>query len=158
MKIERYFFPRRAMTLTELLVASTIALIVLGGIFMLTQFVYSVWNTERAKTDIVSKIQMGMERIQKELRVTDAHRIFYYPQNAATYSAISFPLAVDNNGDGFVEIDNSDAIIWDQTVIYHTYTNAEGKVELRVIAQSPEAPSRHCEAAESGRSNLSNLC
>jgi Tfp pilus assembly protein PilV len=128
---------KKGLTLAEVMLASIISIIVLAGVYMLTYIVNSSWKSERAKSYITGQLEMAMERIQKELRATDINRIFYYPAGAASHNAISFPLAVDDDGNGFIELDASNQIIWDQTVIYHLYTNAQGKVELRRTLFSP---------------------
>lgn len=117
--------------------ASAISVIVMAGVYTLTYVVHSTWKSERAKSYIIGQLETCMERIQKELRVTDVNKIFYYPANSATHTAISFPLAVDDDGDGFIELNASNQIIWDQTVIYHLYTNAQNKVEVRRTVFSP---------------------
>jgi hypothetical protein len=128
MKEKRF---KKGLSLPEVVVACSIAVIVMTGVYMLTQFVYSTWKSERSKSYILGQLEVVMERIQKELRATDINKIVYYPADAVNYSALSFPIALDNDGDGFIEVDASDKIIWDETVIYHTYVNAQNKVELR---------------------------
>src|SRR3989338_7159776 len=118
-------FAKKGISLTEVLIASTLAVIVITGILMLSEFSQVIWKNERAKTNLISKLEIAMERIQKEMRLTDAHQLFYYPEAASAYSAVSFPLAVDSDGDGFVEVtlDDPPKIVWDHTIIYHTYVN-----------------------------------
>lgn len=128
---------KNGLTLTEVVMASAISVIVMAAVYMLTYVVQSAWKSERAKSYITGQLEMCMERIQKELRATDVNKIFYYPADSATHTAISFPLALDNDDDGFVELNASNQIIWDQAVIYHLYTNAQNKVELRRTVFSP---------------------
>lgn len=125
-------------TLTELMVTMSITVIVIGSIVTLANFANYMSKSGRAKSNIMNQLEICLGRIQKESRLTDAHQIYYYPSDAASYSAISFPLAVDDNGDGFIEIDpDTETIAWDQTIIYHTYINADNKVELRRTVFSP---------------------
>ena len=131
---------KNGMTTAELLIASTIAVLVIGGILMLTEFSQRLWKNERAKSNLVDKLQIAMERMQKEIRSTDANQIFYYPTGNASYTAVSFPLVSDSDGDNFVDVttDTPPAIQWGKTVIYHTYANsATGKTELRRTIFSP---------------------
>lgn len=123
-------FTKKGMTAAETMIASAVAVIVIAGILMLTQFSQYIWKNERAKSNLIGKLEAAMERMQKEIRATDGLQIFYYPAAAATYTAMSFPLAV-SDADGFVEVSGSPPeIVWSRTVVYHTFVNA-GKVELR---------------------------
>lgn len=131
--MKKILLKKDGVSFAELLIASAIALIVIGGILALSQFAHYYWKAERVKSNVMGKLQMSMERLQKEIRLTDMHRVVYYPQNSATYTAISFPCAVDDNGDGFIEVSGDPLrIVWDKTIIYHVYTNTvTNKIELR---------------------------
>jgi hypothetical protein len=133
-------FDRTGMSTAEMLIALVLTVVVIAGVFMLSEFSQTIWKGERVKSNLINKLEFAMERIQKEMRLTDGHRVFYYPQSASSYSAVSFPLAADTDGDGFVEITDDDPpkIEWDQTVIYHTYANPNtGKIELRRTVFTP---------------------
>jgi len=136
MEIKKDLF-KKGLSLPEVVMACSIAVIVMTGIYMLTQFIYSTWKSERSKSYILGQLEVVMERVQKELRATDINKIVYYPASAVNYSAISFPMALDSDGDGFMEVDASNKIIWDETVIYHTYVNAQNKIELRRTVFNP---------------------
>ena len=120
--------------MAEMLIASSVAVIVIAGILMLTQFSQYMWKNERAKSNLLSKLQIAMENMQKEIRQTDGLQIFYCPTASAAYTAISFPLPADSDGDGFMDMTSDDPpmIVWGKTIIYHTCLNTTtGKTELR---------------------------
>lgn len=125
---------KRGMTLVEVIVASSVVLIVILGVLSLNQFLQYNWQKARIKSQLVGEEEASLELIKRELQQTDAGLVIGYPSAAASYSAISFPLPVDTNNDGFVDLTATvpPKIAWGQTVIYHTYTNlSTHKVELR---------------------------
>lgn len=129
---------KKGMTLAEVLVALILGTIVIGGILTLTVFMHSGWEEEQVKSEIIDQLEGCMERIKKEVRLSDAFKIFFHPTTSITYSAISFPLAVDDDADGFIEVGGTpERIVWDQTVIYHLFTNAQGNTELRRTVFQP---------------------
>lgn len=141
---------KKGLTIGELLVASSIAIIVVGGAFALWFMTQDTWTNERTKSDILQKLQVAIERIKREIKISDGGKIFFHVTDG-TYDAISFPIALDDGrsntgynaaeeGDGFIETDSSTTdpitgvakIYWDETAIYYTYYNAgTKKYELR---------------------------
>ena len=132
---------KKGFSLVEVLIAATIAVVLLGAVLSLTLFVNSSYKTTQVKSNIRSQLETAMERMRRELKKSDIQQIIYYPENSLTHSAISFPLAIDNDSDGYIELNEEDdppTIIWDQTVIYHIYDNTStGNVELRRTTFSP---------------------
>ena len=114
--------PRRrdsGYTLLELMVSTAVGTIVLGGAVCLWVFASRTWYAESIKTDLQRKLEIAIENIKKDLRATSSDRIFYYPADQTDFEAISFPLALDSDGDGVVEVDADGRLIWDETVVYH---------------------------------------
>jgi len=132
---------KKGFSLVEVLIAATVTVILLGGILSLTLFVNSSWKTAQVKSTVRHQLETVMERLQRELRKSDMQQIIYYPGSSMSHTAVSFPVAIDDDGDGYIELTGGSTtakIIWDQNVIYHTYDNTETeKVELRRTTFSP---------------------
>ena len=130
----------RGFTIAELLISATIAIIVIGGAFALWFMTQDSWVNERKKSTALQNIQVAIERIKREIQLSDSLKIFYHTNTGGIYDAISFPMALDDgrsntgydpaqNNDGFLETDSStydpisgvSKIYWDKTVIYHLY-------------------------------------
>jgi len=139
----------KGFTISELLVASSIAIFVIGGAFALWFMTQNIWKNERIKSNILQELQVSIERIKREIKISDGGKMFFHTGLSGSYDAISLPLALDDgrsdtgyssaqNGDGFIETDSSTTdpitgvakIWWDKTIIYHVY-NTGGKYELR---------------------------
>lgn len=140
---------KHGMTIAELLVAASISIIVIGVAFALWFMTQGVWVNERIKSELLQDLQISVERIKREMQMSDGGKIFFHTADNGVYDAISFPLAMDDgrsnagyspieDGNGFIETDSSTLdpitgvakIFWDQTVIYHICQNG-GKYELR---------------------------
>lgn len=140
---------QKGFTIGELLVASSIAILVIGGAFALWFMTQDTWTNERIKSEILQELQVSIERIKREITVSDGSKMFFHTGASGTYDAISLPIALDDgrsdtgyssseNGDGFIEHDSTTIdpvtgvakIWWDKTIIYHIYTTG-GKDELR---------------------------
>lgn len=106
-------------TLLELMISTAVGTIILGGAVFLWVFASRTWHAESIRTDLQRKLEIAIENIKKDLRATSADQIFYYPADQSDFEAISFPLALDTDGDGIVEVDADGRLIWDETVIYH---------------------------------------
>lgn len=124
-------------TLLETMVATFIVLLALG--LALTGFLYTVrsQNFVDAQNELDLDSQVSLERLKRDLRLSSLNEILYWPQSNATYWAMSFPLAYDDDGDGSVEVDSNSRIIWDETVIYHMWMSLPNPSELRVTRLRP---------------------
>ena len=125
---------KEGFTLAEVLTASVLTVIVLGVMLMLNEFVQKSWMAARAKSEISAQLATGLERIQKEIRFTDASpgQVFYYDVSGEHVS-VSFPDAVPD-ALGFIPVTATDPprIAWNRTIIYYIWHNdGTGKDELR---------------------------
>lgn len=139
----------KGVTIGELLVAVTISILVVGGVFALWFMAQDTWLNERTKSKILQELQVSIERIKREIQISDGSKIFFHIATDGNYNAISLPLALDDgrsdagysaseNGDGFIERDSTTTnpitgvskVYWDKTVIYHIYDNGS-EYELR---------------------------
>lgn len=142
---------KKGFTIAELLVASSIAILVVGGAFAVWFMTQNTWTNERTKSEILQKLQVTIERIKREIKISDGSRIFFHVTGSA-YDAISLPIALDDGrsntgynaaqeGNGFIEPDSSTTdpvtgvakIYWDQTVIYHIYSSSKDELRRTVF-------------------------
>jgi hypothetical protein len=91
-------------------------------------------NSVQAELDM--DVRKTIEQLRSKLRLSNLGRIvFYRPPGVENFTAISFPLAIDNDGDGLIEMENGTNIIWDQTIIYHVWNQTPE--QLRRTTFSP---------------------
>jgi hypothetical protein len=106
-------------TLVEVTASSTILVMALALAVGGYMFTLSNVNDGDTQNDLDIDVQIAMESLKKDLRLSSLDTIFYYPAGSGPYQAISFPVAYDSDGDGILERDDDGKILWDETVIYH---------------------------------------
>lgn len=74
--------------------------------------------------------RQAMEKVRSDLRLSSMDKVYFYPAGAGPYTAISFPIARDDNGDGLVELNSSSNIIWDKTVVYHVWNATPNQLRM----------------------------
>jgi prepilin-type N-terminal cleavage/methylation domain-containing protein len=111
---------RAGFTLVEIMVASTISVLVIGGATAGMINVLRAWQAADIRTELHMDLEKSMERMQQDLRLSSVGigLMAFYPATAAEYTAISFPLATPG-ADGLLPRDANGQIIWDTTVVYH---------------------------------------
>jgi len=124
--------------MVEVMIASVVALFLLGCVYSLWFFVYRNWAETRVRSALRIDMEKVLERMKKECRLSSMTYMSFFPSNAATYTAISFPTAtppskLPGTNSGFYTFDASGNILWDTSVIYHTHENPSGSghYELR---------------------------
>lgn len=127
---------RSGTTLMEMMIAASLTGIMLAGVYLLWANMAKTWITEGVKIGLNQDMQVAISQIKKEIRLSSGSDIFYYPSGSPPYTAVSLPLAVDDDNDNLIELDANDNIIWDKTVIYHTYT-VSGVKQLRKTIFDP---------------------
>ena len=128
---------KRGVSIIEFLIAFVIGVVLLAAVVMVWQSVEKAWLSEQINSRLIGELEMFMERFKKEITASDGNKMFFYPGDALVYKAISFPAAVDNDGDGFIEVDAGGNVIWDQTIIYHVYQTPEGATQLKRTVFDP---------------------
>jgi hypothetical protein len=121
---------KRGFTLIEASASVTITVLVLGiaiGGFM---FALKNANESDVQNELDIDVQLAMERIKRDLRLSSLDEIFYYPAGPGPYTALSFPLAEDSDGDGLYELDENGAIIWDKTLVYHIWPSSPNQLRV----------------------------
>lgn len=106
-------------SLVEISVAVT--LLVIAMALAITGYVFSLKNVNEGdvQNELDIDVQLAMERLKRDLRLSDLNNMFYHPAGPGPYEAISFPLATDTDGDGMLEKDAEGKLIWTKTVVYH---------------------------------------
>lgn len=129
-------------TLVELIIASAIGVVVIGmGFGALIQGLL-IWQQYSIVNELTMHLETAMERIRIDLRLSSVGTglMSFYPANAPVYTAISFPLSVDSDGDGMIDRDADGKILWNRTVVYHVRPGAPDQL-IRTVFQprNPDA-------------------
>lgn len=100
---------------------AAVVLLSMAMAMALAGYMFSLKNINQGdvQNELDMDVQMAMERLKVDLRLSSLDTMFYYPVGAGPYEAISFPMAKDDDGDGVIEKDSDNNILWDETVIYH---------------------------------------
>jgi prepilin-type N-terminal cleavage/methylation domain-containing protein len=126
---------KKGFTLIEVVIAAVILTIgvslALGGLV----YLFRGSKQEAVQDELDLDVQAAMEKIKYHLRLSSLDEMFFYPENANRFAAVSFPLCRDDDGDGIVETDANGKVIWDQTVVYHVYPASPN--QLRVTTFDP---------------------
>ncbi len=109
---------RDGFTLVEASVAMSI--FVIGIAMILGGYMYLQKNSQEQliQDELEMDLNMAVQRLQAEMRLSSLHKMTYYPASSRRYTAVSFPLL---NQDGE----------WGRTVIYHTYGEGDEQRLLR---------------------------
>lgn len=123
----------KGMTLAEVLISAVVTVIILGSVLGMWVFMQQNWSVERARAALRTDLEIAMEKIREEIRLSSAaYMSLYKPAGGSDYTAISFPVAT-GDAQGFFTLNTGDTIYWDASVIYHIYENppSSGELELR---------------------------
>jgi type II secretory pathway pseudopilin PulG len=118
-------------TLVEVIVATTILMLAMG--MAMSGFLYVLTNSRHGdiQDELDSKLQVAMERLKRDLRLSSLDEMaFYKPTNETEFTAISFPLARDDDGNGAIELGTNGLIDWDVTLVYHVWKAAPSQLRL----------------------------
>lgn len=132
----RHLETRRGFTITEVVIALAIAVLVIGSTTMAFINGLRSWRTEMIKSELNLNLEIATERIRQDLRLSSVGigLMSFYPATATVYTAFSMPLATPGT-DGLLRRDASGKIIWDKTVVYHVRSGNPD--ELRRTVFSP---------------------
>ncbi|MCF7848661.1 MAG: prepilin-type N-terminal cleavage/methylation domain-containing protein [Kiritimatiellales bacterium] len=117
-------------SLIEISIATVILGVALTMAFSGFLFTLKKSNMGDVQNELDIDVQLAMERLKMDLRLSSLDKIFYYPAGPGPYQAISFPLARDDNEDGLFEIDDDGKIIWDRTLIYHIWPSSPHQLKV----------------------------
>ncbi len=110
---------KAGLSLIEVVTAVVLLTMALG--LAVTGYMFSLKKTNEGdvQDELDMDLQIALESLKKDLRLSSLDEIFYHPEGPGPYQAISFPVAKDSDGDGLLETGDDGKLIWDETVIYH---------------------------------------
>ncbi len=110
---------KQGFTLLEVMAAVTLLVMTLA--LALSGYMFSLKNINQGdvQNELDIDVQLAIEQLKIDLRLSSLDTMFYHPSGAGPYEAISFPMAGDYDENGLLEQDNDGNILWDKTVIYH---------------------------------------
>lgn len=124
---------RKGFTIGEMVVSMAIVLLVVASATSGWLFVNRGERINAIQSELDLDVRKTMEMLKRDLRLSSMDKIFFYPTGPGPYSAISFPLAKDSDGDGVIELGPGGTnIIWDSTVVYHIQTTTPFRL-LRTV-------------------------
>lgn len=108
-------------TLVEMMIASTISLMIIACVMAVFIQGMKVWEQESIRNELNFDMEKAMENIRADLRLSSigVGLMAFYPATADQYTAISLPICDSTNTSGLMDRDGDDRIIWNKTVIYH---------------------------------------
>lgn len=119
----------KGMTIPEVLISTITGAVLIGIVLSMWYFAYRNWTVENVRTRLRVNLEIAMERIKEELRLSSVtYMSLYMPGARAEYKALSFPVAT-RDADGFFDTVDGN-INWDRSVIYHVHNPGTGP-ELR---------------------------
>lgn len=114
--------------LSVVILSAVFAMAILGWLYVIRG---ERMNNVQNELDI--DVRGAMERIKAELRLSSLDHICYYPAGIGPYTAMSFPMARDDDGDGLIELDGNGKVIWDKTMVYHVWSSSPNQLRLTVF-------------------------
>jgi type II secretory pathway component PulJ len=120
---------RRGVTVMEMLVGVAIMMTMLT--LAMSGYVRLARGERRgsAQARLDMDVRKAIEMLREHLRLTTVDRILLYPAGVGPYTAISFPAASDNNGDGMIDLaPGGTNVVWDRTVIYHVWPGSPSQL------------------------------
>ncbi|TFH13109.1 MAG: hypothetical protein E4H02_12415, partial [Lentisphaerales bacterium] len=121
---------RNGFTVAEMAVSSTILIIAVAMAMSGFVYVLSASREGTVQDELDIQVQIAMEGLKKHLRLSALDQMVFYPAGPGPYTAISFPLARDDDGDNAVDLDGEGKIIWDKTLVYHVWNTAPQQLRL----------------------------
>ena len=119
----------KGLTLTELMISSIVSVIILASVLNAWHYSYKNWARDRLKSKLYIDLQVAIEKIKNETRLSSASYMGFYPEGATEYQAISIPAAT-GDANGLFTLDTDDKIYWDKSIIYHVYDNELRRTEF----------------------------
>jgi len=117
-------------TLVELGTAASITVIAVTIAMAALVYGLRAAGQSQVQNELDIDVQKSMERLKHGIRLSSLDKMFFYPTGAGPYSAISFPMARDDDGDQVIEVDGDGYIIWDETLVYHVWLSAPHQLRL----------------------------
>ncbi|MCF7855215.1 MAG: type II secretion system GspH family protein [Candidatus Pacebacteria bacterium] len=131
---------KHAFTLTELLVASTIVVVLLSALTPLAIFVVTTSAKARVTAEMDSQIKIAQEWGKKDLASTARGEILMWPESSSGAYCLSFPVLRRSGSPTGLPVTANNEIDWDETIIYHisyNWDDAARPMQLRRTVFSP---------------------
>lgn len=118
------------------MIASSISVVVVGMATSAFVQALGIWNQQSVINELTLDLDLAMSYMRHDMRLSSVGTglMAFYPSDGSEYEAISLPLAIDD-GDGLLQRDAENQIIWDKTIIYHVRPGTP--YELRRTVFSP---------------------
>lgn len=107
----------KAFTLIELMIVLLIFTIILGGILTVMTMGRTSWQSGNTQVVVQQEARKGIDKMVRELRQSRPDTIVGVPADDNFYSAITFQIPEDADGDNDV-IDDSGNIEWGNQISY----------------------------------------
>lgn len=109
---------RNGFTLLEVMASLTLFVVAVGLALGGLSFMLKNINQDQKQDQLDLEVQMAMERLKHDLRLSSLDDIFFNQDSNGSYQAMSFPLGqLDENG--ILKKDANGMIDWGSQVIYH---------------------------------------
>lgn len=118
-------------TLTEVLVASFVFVILLGAVVSSVAYTGRNYAIMRTRSELRIQSFLASERIKKDLHSSASNLILLAPEEGPIFQALSAPVLLRAGDDLTPPVDEYGNIIWTETVIYHVFDAPDGVRELR---------------------------
>ncbi|MCX7591649.1 MAG: hypothetical protein N2255_08485, partial [Kiritimatiellae bacterium] len=128
-------------TLVEIIIATALLIIAVGVSMNALLHTIKANRLADVQNELDIDVQTAMERLKSDIRLSSLDKMVFYPSGPGPYTAISFPLARDDNGDGAVDLDSNGKIIWDKTLIYHVWPSQPHQLRLTTFDPRTELTS-----------------
>lgn len=110
-------------TMVEMMVSLLILGVVVAGATGGWVYMVRGERLNSVQSELDMDVRKSMEQMKRDLRLSALDKMVFYPPGSGPYTAISFPMARDDNNDGLIEMTAGGSnILWDTTVIYHVWT------------------------------------
>ena len=121
---------RNGFTVAEMAVSSAILIIAVAMAMSGFVYVLSASREGTVQDELDIQVQIAMEGLKKNLRLSSLDEMVFYPAGPGPYTAISFPLARDDDDEPGIDLDEEGRIIWDKTLVYHVWNTAPQQLRL----------------------------
>ena len=123
-------------SLVEVMIASAIAVIVVGGVSSSMTHLVRTWRSTQITSELNMGLELAMEHMRDDMRLSSVGvgLMSFYPLDATPYTAISFPMSDDTNGDDMLDRDAEGRISWSKTVIYHVLGTSPNEFRRTVFS------------------------
>lgn len=115
-------------TLIEVMTALLVFAIAIAGAVSGWLYVVRGQRVNSVQNELDIDVRKAMERVRSDLRLSSMDKVVFYPPGVGPFSALSFPMARDDDGDGVIELDGDGKILWDQTIVYHVWASTPNQL------------------------------